>query len=371
MSISYREIIPENYKESYTEFDVIDYVAQFPNEKMNLNSIRWTGSVRVYDENNVRITTENVLLDPLVGAHSFIENINTSVSGVNVENIGQDYPRMVKMLTSSTERPSDMNMAHNLCELKCATEGVALNLLRGEKVKKNTTGGFHEVDCDFSIKPVFCLNQVVSPVRQLSSSKLGDVRVSITLSRNMSALYGLSCQQGYSYEIVNPRLCYTTYPDDGQQGEVVFKRRISLKQSFASNLAQLNFNVPMVCSRFYGSFLKQASENKPQQNNCELQRPSNINELQYLWNNSTNEYISYQLRSNSEILERAIDSIGDTGKNSASMAKLHSNEGFIIGMDMGDNVDLSSNKMSVVIDSHQPSGEPMLLYMYFEGLGQL
>lgn len=371
MSIAYREIIPENYKSSYGEFDVVDFVAQFPQEMMNLNSIRLTGRVKVLDENGAEITTEKVLLDKLVGAHSFIEGIQTFVAGVSVENLGQDYPRMVKMLTSATERPSDMNRAENVCELKAPSDGLAMAVLRGEQVAKDNAGAVHKEDSDFSIKPVFCLNQVFSDRKNLSSSKVGDVRVSISLARNMSALYGLSVKSAYSYQLSDLRLCFTTYPDDMSAEPILFKRRMSLKQSFASNNAQLNFNVPMQVAKFYGSFQTQEHENKPQINNLQLERPYNIKELQYLWNNSTNEYISYQLRSNSEILERAIDAVADTGKNSASMGNLESNEAYLIGMNLDDYVDLSSNKMSVVINSDQPSGQPMLLYMFFEGVSKL
>ena len=43
MSISLRSVIPENFADSYSENDNFDFVLSFPNEVLNLGSVRLEG----------------------------------------------------------------------------------------------------------------------------------------------------------------------------------------------------------------------------------------------------------------------------------------------------------------------------------------
>lgn len=367
--IVYHAIIPENNKSSYTEFDVVDFRAQFPNRAMNLNQLRLTGEFVVKDETGTAVNSKKCQLDNLVGSHAFFQQIQVFVGGQSIDNI-LEYPRMVKMLTSASENPADMFDSGNLCELKAPCESVAQEFLNGERIPvQHSTPVRRELD--FSCKPMISLNQVYGDRRQLSSSKAQDVRVVVTLARNDSVVFGLDVVSGYSYELSDLRLEFTSYPDDGNTDPILYKRRMGLKQSFASQTAQLNFNYPMMANKVYGSFLFQGDENVPAKNNTALQKPPSVSTITFYYNNSTNEYISYQLRSQPEILERAIDSIGETGRNSASLMNLANNNGYLIGLNMNEFVDLMSTKLSVVIESGLLSSTPMLLVLFSEGIGEL
>jgi hypothetical protein len=48
MPIIYHEVVPENNKASFVAYDVVDYILSFPNEKINLGSIRIEGELTVY-----------------------------------------------------------------------------------------------------------------------------------------------------------------------------------------------------------------------------------------------------------------------------------------------------------------------------------
>jgi hypothetical protein len=368
--IVYHSVIPENNRATYSEFDVVDFRAQFPTRQMNLNSVRLTGTFAVTDQAGASLAAQSCQMDQLVGSHSFWSQIQTFVGGVSVDNI-LEYPRMVKMMTSASENPADMFNSDNLCELKAPCQNVAQELLRKEHIGVQQTAPITR-DLDFSCKPMVSLNQVYGERRSLSYSKSGDVRMVVTLARNNAVLFGLDVVEGYSYELKDLRMEFTSYPDDGDTSTpIIFKRRQGLKQSFASQTAQLNFNFPMMSTRVYGSFLPQDDENQPQENNLGLSKPPNVSTLTFFWNNSTNEYISYQLRSQPEIIERYLDAIGDTGRNSASLANLANNNGYGCGIDMGEEVDLMSTKLSVVIESQLSSNNPMLLYLFAEGQGQM
>ena len=150
---------------------------------------------------------------------------------------------------------------------------------------------------------------------------------------------------------------------------VIMRKRQQLKQSFEGTSAQLNFNYPMVANKVYGSFLKNSFENNFAENNTQLNKVPNVDRLGFFWNNTTNEYVSYQLRSSPEILDRAIDAVGDTGKNSASLQKLADNGGYLIGLHLGEYVDFMRTKMSVVIDS--ANIDNLILFMIAEGVLQV
>ena len=156
--INYHSVIPENNRDTYGEFDVVDFRAQFPERAMNLNSVRLTGTLEVLDENSGLLNTEECQMDKLVGAHSFFQQIQVFVNGVSVDNI-LEYPRMVKMITSASENPADMFNAHNLCELKAPCDVVAEEICRGEGIQAQLDTEVRR-DMDFSVKPMISLNQV-------------------------------------------------------------------------------------------------------------------------------------------------------------------------------------------------------------------
>ena len=364
-AIVYHSVIPENNKELYGEFEVVDFICQFPNRKMNLNSVRLEGLVLPKDENGTELTDQICQMDKLVGAHCLFESIQTFVNGQSVDMV-HNYPRMVKMLTAASENQADMNNANNVCELKAGSNEVATELLRKEKIPVQLTNAVSR-EIDFSIKPMIAVNQCYSSRRELSSSQVSEVRFSVTINRNNSILFGNDVVDGYTMQIRDLRLTFTSYPDDGITNEpILMKKRMTLKQSFESTTAQLNFNYPMEGNKVYGSFLIQADENQPKKNNQALNKPQNVERLSFFWNNSTNEYVSYQLRSDSEIIERAIDAVGDTGRNEASIANINNNNGYLIGLNLGEYLDLMSTKMSVVLESEQSVA--MLLFMVAEGI---
>ena len=367
-NITYHSVIPENNKNAYSEFDVVDFRAELKGVMMNLNSVRISGVFDIRDETGAQISAKRCQLDKNTGCHSFFQQIQTFVGGQSIDNI-MEYPRLVKQLTSASENQADMFQSHNLCELKAPCDIVAQQMLSGETIPTQGATAIRK-NMDFSCKPMISLNQVYSDRRQLSASKASDVRVVVTLARDASVMYGLDVVANYTYSLSDLRLEYTSYPDDGNTEPIVFKRRQGLKQSFASTSAQLNFQYPMLVSSVYGSFLSQADENQPSKNNVALQKPPGVRTMSFFFNNATNEYVTYQLRSQVEIVERYIDAIGNSGHNSASLMNLANNNGYGIGLNLQEMVDLSKTKFSVVIESQLPSSEPMLLVLFAEGVGQ-
>ena len=61
----YHRILPANAKNSYEEFDVVDFDLSFPNRAMVLGSVRLEGEVEVAADNTITLdkNTDTTVLD--------------------------------------------------------------------------------------------------------------------------------------------------------------------------------------------------------------------------------------------------------------------------------------------------------------------
>jgi hypothetical protein len=379
--IVYSEVIPNNLKTQYNEFDVIDFNLSHPNRKLNLGSVRIEGELNVkYNNQNLNvddvvdgshINGKQIYLDHLVGAHSLCEQITCSVSAGGsrqiIENLNE-YPRYVKMASSATQGRNDMLNSNNVCELKTVDDMVSNSLLQGVTPPTDPTSGSQRLDPDFSIRPLICFN---SGAGSLGYDKSGDIEISITLARVFSVLFGNDVNSKVSYAVKNLRLRYTTSPMDDDKEPVVMKTKLQIKSSIQSSFANVQTRVPAVCNAVTASFQIQANENTAVNNNLELNKVPALSQTQFLFNDSTNTLVSYILKNNSEVVSRAIDSMLDTGRNSLNTQNLASNNGFLLGLDFDQQVDLSQQKFSVQLNSGITSLVPMVIYLYFHSFVEL
>ena len=117
---AYHRILPMNAKDSYVEFDVVDFQLDFPNRSLVLGTVRLEGEVEVLVDNSLTLnrasatsTGQNanvmdIKMDGDAGAHAFCETITTTINGQVVESIG-DYPRYCKMSATAMTSPNDNN----------------------------------------------------------------------------------------------------------------------------------------------------------------------------------------------------------------------------------------------------------------------
>ena len=379
--IVYSEVIPNNLKTQYTEFDVIDFALSHPNRKLNLGSIRIEGELNVqYNGKNLNsddvvdgshINGKQIYLDHLVGSHSICEQITCSISAGGsrqvIENLNE-YPRYVKMASSATQGRNDMLNSNNVCELKTVDAMVTNSLLQGVVPPSDPTSGSQRVDPDFSFRPLICFN---SGAGALGYNKTGDIEISVTLARVFAVLFCNDVNIKVSYSLRNLRLRYTTSPMDDDNSPVVMKTKLQIKSSIQSSFANVQTRVPAVCNAVTASFQVQANENTAVNNNLELNKVPALNQTQFLFNDSTNTLVSYILKSNSEVVSRAIDSMLDTGRNSLNTQNLASNNGFLLGLDFDQQINLADQKFSVQLNSGITSLVPMVIYMYFHSFVEL
>lgn len=369
-NFTYHSVQPENLKDNYVEYDNIDFVLSFPEHKLNLGSLRLEGSWRVqYDSkdlNHPDNKEKEIYYDHFVGAHATIESITTQVQGVTIENY-TDYSRWVKMSTTATADQGDMQNSENVCEMKAPFRLMTNNLLKGEITPTEQDGVLNYQD--FSIKINNCLN---SSREQLPYSRSGDIRVSINLARTGAVYHGKDVDSLLTWSLQDLRLAFTSTMDDGQSTEpVAMRRKLSIKQSLQSSFANVSVRVPAVCSAVSCSLLAQGKENSLRDNTTALEKIEGLTQLQFMFNDSTNSYVSYLIKNNSEVIDRYIDSILDTGNNALSITNMQNNNGYGVGLNFDDQVDLSNQKFNLQVTSAITSASPMILYMYFHSVVSL
>tara|TARA_Y100000004_G_scaffold194907_1_gene260667 strand:+ start:926 stop:2065 length:1140 start_codon:yes stop_codon:yes gene_type:complete len=369
--IVYHRVIPENLKDSYVEFDQVDFNLSFEGRKMVVGSLRLEGELEVrYDGRTLDDTTvvdgsqineKYISFDGAVGAHAFCESYTTSISGGRIIENLTEYPRYVKMATTATEGRSDMNNSKNICQLKAPLDEMTVMYMKGEDMASPYTPA---VRCnpDFSIKPLICLN---SGSGNISHKKTGDVRVSLQMNRNFGALGGVDNTSKTTYAIRNLRLRYLSVPEDNKDESVVLKTKLNIKQSIQSSFANIQTKVPALCTAVSVSFLEQANENSAKYNNQELNQIPNLSQTQFMFNDSTNTLITYLIKNNSEVTQRYIDSFLDTGRNTLTTADLVNNNGRGVGLDFGQVIDLSQQRFSLQLTSEVSSSNPLIAFMYF------
>ena len=371
MSISLRSAIPENFADSYSENDNVDFMLSFPNEVLVLGSVRLEGELEVVNGNPqepLNNDTNKVLdinLDSLVGAHACFESIQTEVLGSIIENCS-GLPRFHKMRMAATIDEDDTNNAKYACELKAPFRTMTNRLLRGEVPVTQLTDKLR-VNPDFSIKPDIALNSVPG---QLPYRRSGDIRVSVNLARTAQVLFGQDVSlgaNGTNYLIKDLRLTYSTYPDDGSMNDPIQMRtKVLVKQSINSRLANNSSKVPGIVDAVSVSFIEQSKVNVPQVNSLQLARPPNIEELSLNFNDSTNKAVSFVIRDNVETIGLYLNSFGENhSHNSLSVAKQDANNGFGIGLDFGAKIDMRMSKFSSQLISGVVGSNSYTMSLYF------
>jgi len=374
--VVYHSVLPENLK-SYGPFDQADFICTYPaNRAMEVGSVRLEGTLNVQDNNlfldNAANKTKQIQLDHLVGAHSFCESFVTTLGGGSragtvIENL-TEYPRYVKMATSATQSNSDMNNAGQVCELKASTDVLTRDVMQGIRPKGSSAGDPSalanplRLSPDFAIRPNFVLN---GGAGVLSHQKTGDIRISVTFARVAAALFGNDMATTVDYQLDNLRITFRSRPMPQKDEPVMLKTKIPIKSSLQSSLANIQTLVPGVCLGMSATFQPQGEENSLVNNNTQLSKIPNLKTVQFLFNDSTNTLISYLIKSETEVIDRYIDSLLDTGRNELSRAKLADNNGFGIGIDFDQALSLDREKFSMQISSDITSTVPFLAYMYF------
>ena len=360
---------PEARQDAYVEYNNVDFVlAVGEGRSLMRNSVRFNGDIIITKDGNVTTGRSGgrVYMDPRIGAHAVIDSIQTSFSGAGgVKEVIQNYGRWCTMDAIGTIYEDDYNSAKYQCEQRCPTAICAGKLAKGE-----TTLGTTPVtdNLDFSIKPLCVLNKMSGD--HLPFEKSGDIRLTVNLARNMSALMGDNQGSGATYELTNLHVSYSSLPNGANPANTATTMRsvYNVKSTILSGSANVQAQVPAMCDACSISFQSQDRENVNVYSNYDCNTVQGIRQVEFLFNDATNKYITYQMNDQNEMIHRYIDSFRNTGHQQMTLDKFRTNAGFGIGIHFGGFIDLSNQRFGVQIDSDINNTKPMNIYLYFHSI---
>ena len=385
----YHSVSPENEPSggAFGEFAIADYVLNFPNRKIVAGSIRITASVVATDTLAESLATQNLYVDPLVGASAFFDTITTSLDKVGqIESI-QDYGRFIKTVEQAKSSRTDLFKGSAVCELKAPNTNWASAVLKGTSASRETTavaadasGLIISDDANFSIKPMICLNSAMGGDGSMSYRKTGGIRLTLRVARALAAVYGPSVTPSTggattvaSISLKNMRVHFASVPDDGTDAPMTMNNIVNIKSTIQSTFANISCQVPAICRAVSSSVIRVDHQNAGGLNNplqCEVL--PEFTAVEFIYNNTiNNSLVSYQITDYSELLERYVRSISDSDHSSTSLWNLKHNDGFGIGLHFDGLLDLRRQRFQIQIASSVSSDTPYAISLFFWGVQTL
>lgn len=347
----YHSVSPQNEKTSYSDSDQIDFMLDFPGRKLVPGSVRLEAICEI---DNVATPTDKLKLDPQCGAHSFIESITTEMAtkGV-VEVINSDYARMVKSKVQATKGRVDLLSSKHISQWQSADERSSSSKLQ-PKVNINADNAIPFIN-DFSISLEHCLNNIEGG--NLSYNQSGYCKVSVTLARVANALYGCGHVGATSiaFNLSKVRIKFQSVAEDNQNSQLVMNTMYNIKQGISSASANISSKVPSVCKGFVGSFSKTDSANNLVANSHKTEQPPGMEEIRVLFNNASNQLLTYSLRNVNDQKIKAKLAFGNTADGPCQMSNADigtDNGGYLFGASFDQLVNLTNQKINIQFDSN-------------------
>mgnify|MGYP003146278724 FL=1 len=363
-TILYHQVEPTATQATYGEFDNVDFVVNVGEGRSYLkNSFRVLADVLITTDGATRVTTEQVGWDRNAGGHCFIDSLQVSMQNTGqVESI-QNYSRYVSMASHATKDRLDLLNSENQCELRShLAQGTDL-WAQGISTYVEAPATATVQDVDMSIMPVCALNRMVGA--DLPSRKSGSMTLTLNMARNVQALRGRDQTAAFTYVLTNLRCTFRSVADDGVDDPTGMSIIYNIKSNILSGTASVAANIPAMCSGVSMSFIDTAREATIKHNSYALEPIQGISEVQYIMNDQTNSLTTTVISDRTEMLERAKDSMpGDSSHNQVAKDVYYSNEGFMLGIDFDGEIDLSSNRFMVQIQS-TANNRSSNAYLYF------
>ncbi len=368
-NIRYHEVAPSNDAADFQEFNSIDFELLSPGRKLLKNSISIQFRLEVTSDGVSPVAARQISLDNKIGYHGVFESWTTSTAQAGILENTQDYPRYVGMVAAATLDENDLLNVRYQAEGRSLTQDGGRYALQQPRIRnKNATPVEHLEERECSIYPKIALNSIAGG--DYSFDKNGSIRISTNLARNNNFLFGPQ-MAGSSYKISNVKLHYISVPDDGKTQPMLMNTVVSVKAAINSDSANLSFKVPAKsCSGVVMSFIQQSNENADGENSYALEKLPNLNSVQYMFNSSTSQGVSYVIEDQGELIKRGLSALSEAGHSQVSASKYAVNQGYLIGESFEDQIDLSSQQFAVQIKSEVPSisSKPRLCYLYFLNL---
>lgn len=350
-------IFPDSQKPAYGNgVENIDFTIRLsPGQALLKNSMRLTGNVIFYQQGETVFPVGSpALYDYKLGVHSLFRSmfVNTTNNGT-ISNINE-YPEWVKLYRQRDgDRQSYCGSAVRELELSLPDLRSPSNLISNED------------GTNFSLYPLIPLN-LCDPDSGNLTNRSGDIMLTLTTNNPLSVLYGVESSSpdgtqtilnpvtsNSGYEIRNLKLHYDVVPATPADTQTNVMTVFGSRHTVLSNNDTFSVNLPIVASAFVGAYRPLNQINVPAQNEYKFLNPD-ITRLEFTYNNTTNEVISFPLRSQEEIVLNSLSALELGTKSSVTLGQLAKVDGdeFSVGLSFGEPLDLSKARLSIRTESN-------------------
>ena len=370
-NILHHQVSPQNDNpDGFEEFNTIDWELMVEGRKLLKNSIVIEADIVVSKDGTAALTpADKVGLENKIGFHGVFSDWSCEGAGQNLQSLS-DYPRYVNMVSCATLDRCDICNVKHQAEGRGATEASGRYVCQPQLARNtSSTAPDRIVPANFSIMPKICFNEMVGD--DYSFNTYGAVRISCNLARKTQFLFGSDLTTASTYKLSNVKLRFISVPDVGSQGSIMMNSVVSVKSTINSQQANIGVKVPaQACNGVVISFIKQSNDNAATENSYALEKLPFLDEVQYLFSDATNKYITYTIDSQDEMRQRGLDALTDARHNKVNASTLAANEGEIIGLSFSEFIDLRNQKFSVQLksSSDELGTSPRLVYLYFLNL---
>ena len=368
-TVLYHEVEPQAVQTSYTEFDNVDFSINVGEGRALLkNSVRVLADVLVTTDGTTRVAAGGLGWNRNAGAHCFFQSVQVSAQAAGlIENV-QNYGRLVSMVSVASNDRLDLINSDRQCELRGHIDESTDLWAQGYSTYVEAGGTATTQDFDFSLKPLCALNAMSGG--DLAADKSGTITLTMNLAKNVDALRGSAQTAASTYVLSNLRCTFQSVVADPKSPQTGMRVTYGVKSNVLSSQASISANVPALCSGVSISFIATYKDSAIKYDSLAQERPMNIREAQFLFNDQTNSLVTYSITDQTELLERYVDSLENTGHNQVAMDVFRSNQGFGIGLSFDGLIDLSRNKFTLQLNS-DAENNPANVYMYFHSLASL
>ena len=352
-TLQFHSILPDALRDVYSPSDLVTFSISVGMGRALLNgSLKLEGALGVSLGGNRLSIVDDVRLDPELGAHALLAEVNTISDELGViEQTGASLSRAVKQLRELSRRPSDLFSGSDVAALRSPDELLTAALLRGTLAPGQQT----DVDApNFSFSPVVALNRASGPV---AFSKTGRIRVTVRLATVQDALFGGSADATASYGIINLRLTCQSVPDSFAQAKVTMRGFATADSTVQTRSGNVSTRLPAVCSAITVSMIEAARRSAYTYNTAVSERPTGITQLVLQLNDTVNGRVSAPLHDEAEMLRLALAATGGGKHNAITPQALSKLRKFHIGYPLGTALDLSAVPFNIQITADAISNQ--------------
>jgi hypothetical protein len=346
MDLNYKttSIFPDSQKEFYGDgVENINFSMLIPQGRAYVpNTLRITGKVNFYADNNTEFTSgDQVFFDNRIGMHSLFRSIYTSDNGGNTSTI-DEYPTWAKHVMLRTKDQQDYAGSATLDLALCTVSHVQ-------------TFEYIEQGSTFCIYPQIGLN-MMDPSGGGLTNRRGVQNITLTTNNTLSILFGTIDNDGKQaltstaeYKITNLKLHYDTRPIMPMDNEASMVVVWHARHTASTNSDVFNTNLPMVANGMVASYKPVQVVNNAVINEYVMTNPG-IQRLEFTYNNSTNELLTYAFKTDEEIILNSLNALEfSEGKTPSTVYQLSSQNAteFTIGLNFGESLDMTKARFSV------------------------